>query len=92
MTSSELKEKQSKSKSGKEKQDEKIKTIKIKAGEDNAETLLHDQRFLLRTPLKDPKEYWHLVPTKWQEVNKSIYLEHIGLDNICSPRTIELTN
>ena len=90
MTSNELKEKQSKSKSGKEKQDEKIKTIKIKAGEDNAETLLHDQRFLLRTPLKDPKEYWHLVPTKWQEINKSIYLEHIGLDNICSPRTIEL--
>ena len=90
MTNNELKEKRSRSTLGKEKKDEKIKTLKIKAGEDNAETLLHDQRFSFRTPLKEPKEYWHLVPVKWQEINKSIHLDHVGLDNICSPRTLEL--
>ena len=51
---------------------------------------LHKQRFCFRTPLKEPKDYWHLVPKKWKEINKSLYLENIGMDNICSPRTLEL--
>ena len=51
---------------------------------------LHKQRFSYRTPLQEPKEYWHLVPLKWNEINKSVYLDHIGMDNICSPRCLEL--
>ena len=90
MTSNELKEKRSRSMMGREKPDEDIKKRKIEAGDDDAISILHKQRFSFRTPLKEPKEYWHLVPLKWPEVNKSIYLESIGMDNICSPKTIEL--
>ena len=90
MASNEIKEKRSNTKAGREKPDEKIKAIAIDSGEDDALTTLHKQRFAFRTPLQEPKEYWHLVPIKWQEVNKSVHLEHIGLDNICSPRTLEL--
>jgi hypothetical protein len=90
IASNDIKEKRSRSMLGREKPDEKIKPIKIEAGLDDAESSLHKQRFSFRTPLKEPHEYWHLVPIKWQEVNKSIHLDHVGLDNICSPRTIEL--
>jgi hypothetical protein len=90
MTSNELKEKRSRSMMGREKPDEDIKKRKIEAGDDDAISILHKQRFSFRSPLKEPKEYWHLVPLKWPEVNKSIYLESIGMDNICSHKTIEL--
>ena len=62
----------------------------IEAGEDDAMGTLHKRRFSFRTPLNNPKDYWGLVPVRWPEVNKSIYLENVGLDNICSPRTLEL--
>ena len=45
---------------------------------------------MFRTPLKDPKDYWSLYPRKWTEINKSIFLEHVGLETIISPRTLEL--
>ena len=90
MESNKLKESKTRAIGGREKPDEEIKAINIEAGKDDAVSQLHKQRFCFRTPLKDPKEYWNLVPLKWNEVNKSIYLEHVGLDNILSPRTIEL--
>ena len=85
-----LKEKKSKRIAGREKPDETVKIVRVEAGEDDAMNNLHQQRFMMRTPLKDPQEYWDLFPKKWPEVNKSIFLDHLGLENICSPRTLEL--
>ena len=90
MTANELKEKKANNAGGKEKADEPIKALVIEAGEDDATTKLHSQRFMFRTPLKDPKDYWSLYPRKWTEINKSIFLDHVGLDTIISPRTLEL--
>ena len=90
MTNNELKEKRSRSMAGREKPDEDIKRLKVEAGSDDAVSTLHKQRFKFRTPLAEPKDYWHLMPLKWPEVNKSLYLENIGMDNICSPKTIEM--
>ena len=90
MATNEMKENKARHRGGKEKPDQEIKKVKIEAGEDDAVSILHKQRFSFRTPLQEPKEYWHLVPLRWKEVNKSIYLENVGLDNICSPRTLEL--
>ena len=86
----EIKESKARSRGGKEKPDEEIKKLRIEEGEDDSLSILHKQRFKFRTPLKAPSEYWHLVPKKWKEINKSIYLENVGMDNICSPRTLEL--
>ena len=90
MNSNNIKEQKSKAVAGQEKPDEEIKPVKIEAGEDDALSKLHKQMFCLRTPLRDPKDYWDLYPRNWPEVNKSLYLDHLGLENICSPRTIEL--
>ena len=90
MASNEHKEKRSRSMAGREKPDEPIKKVKVEAGEDDALSIFHFKRFKLRTPLTDPKDYWHLMPIKWPEVNKSLYLENIGMDNICSPKTLEM--
>ena len=90
MASNNLKENKALQRGGKEKPDMEIKKIKVEAGEDDCMTTLHKQRFMFRTPLQAPKEYWHLVPQRWKEINKSLYLENIGMDNICSPRTLEL--
>ena len=90
MDSNKIKETKSRAIGGREKPDEEVKVVDIEAGKDDAMTNLHKQRFCLRTPLLDPKEYWHLMPLKWKEVNKSIHLENVGLDNVLAPRTIEL--
>ena len=73
-------------------QDQEVKTIIIKEGEDNASTKLHPQRFLLRTPLLKPDSYWETYPVKWPEVNKKIYLTHLGLDHVISAKTKELVH
>ena len=90
ITANELKEKKASNAGGKEKADEIIKVVAIESGEDDATTKLHAQRFMFRTPLKDPKDYWSLYPRKWTEINKSVFLEHVGLETIISPRTLEL--
>ena len=90
IASNQIKESKVRHRGGREKPDEEIKKIKVEAGEDDAMSTLHKQRFSYRTPLQEPKEYWHLVPLKWNEINKSVYLDHIGMDNICSPRCLEL--
>ena len=90
MASNNIKENKALQRGGREKPDMEIKKIKIETGEDDATSTLHSQRFMFRTPLQAPKEYWHLVPQRWKEINKSLYLENIGMDNICSPRTLEL--
>ena len=88
MTSNDLKENKAISRCGREKPD--MEKIMIEAGEDDSTNILHPKRFSFRTPLQAPKEYWHLVPLKWKEINKSLYLENVGMDNICAPRTLEL--
>ena len=90
MASNDIKENKARHRGGKEKPDEDIKKIQIEEGEDDAMSTLHKKRFSFRTPLLEPKEYWHLVPLRWKEINKSMHLENIGMDNICSPRTLEL--
>ena len=90
MESYTLKESKASQRGGREKPDAKLKIIKIEAGEDDAMTTLHKQRFMFWSPLQAPTEYWHLVPKRWKEINKSLYLDNICIDNICSPRTCEL--
>ena len=90
LESNELKKNEAESKSTREKPDEDIKKILVESGEDDATETLHNQRFCFRTPLKDPSGYWALFPKKWSEINKSVYLDHLGLETICSPRVLEL--
>jgi hypothetical protein len=90
MTSNELKESKAMNRGGREKPDAAIKMVKIEAGDDDSTNTLHKQRFAFRTPLQAPKDYWHLVPLRWKEINKSLYLENVGMDNVCSPKTLEL--
>ena len=84
-------EKADKSKGGLRK-DEEIKLVTVKAGEDDATSVLHPQRFLLRTPLTKPEVYWDMVPVKWPETNKKLQLAHLGLDHVISARTKELVH
>ena len=79
-------EKALKSKGGLHK-DEEIKMVTVTSGEDNATDVLHSQRFAFRTPLTKPEKYWDLHLVKWPEVNKKIYLSHLGLDHIISAKT-----
>jgi hypothetical protein len=72
------------------KMDQEVKTVKVMEGEDNATTKLHELRFMLRTPLLEPKGYWDLYPVKWPEVNKKVHLAHLGLDHVISAKTLEL--
>ena len=90
MTSNELKESKAMNRGGREKPDAAIKMLKIEAGDDDSTNTLHKQRFAFRTPLQAPKDYWHLVPLRWKEINKSLYLENVGMKNVCSPKTLEL--
>ena len=72
------------------KQDQEIKLIVIQAGEDDANTNLHPQRFMFRPPITKPETYWEKFPIKWPEVNKRIQLAHLGLDLVLSAKTKEL--
>ena len=60
ITSNDLGEKKAKNARGKEKEDVPIKVVAIRAGDDDATSKLHPQVCMLRTPLKDPKDYWGL--------------------------------
>ena len=83
-------EKASKSKGGLQK-DEEVKMVTVTSGEDNATDVLHSQRFAFRTPLTKPEKYWDLHLVKWPEVNKRIYLSHLGLDHIISAKPENLS-
>ena len=92
MKQNDLTEERNRKSKGSLKKDQEIKKIKIEEGEDDATTVLHSQRFSFRTPLKKPEEYWSLVPSKWPQVNKKIYLAHLGLDHVISAKTIEMVH
>ena len=83
MTANQLKEKKANYAGGKEKADEPIKALAIEAGEDDATTKLHSQRFMFRTPLKDPKDYLVIV-SKEMDRDKQVHLPGscwLGYDN-----------
>ena len=61
--------------------------INVTEGEDNATNKLHGFRFMLRTPLLEPSNYWNMYPVKWPETNKRV---HLGLKSVISAKTIEL--
>ena len=82
-------EKASKSKGGLQK-DENIKMVTVTSRVDNVTDVLHSQRFSYRTPLTKPEKYWELHLVKWPEVNKKVYLSHLGLDHVISGKTREL--
>ena len=74
------------------KPDQEIKTLFISEGEDDSKLNLHPQRFMFRTPFDEPKNWWKPYPVKWPEMNRNVPLEHIGLEHVLSPRTLELLN
>ena len=41
-----------------------IKMITVSPGEDNANDVIHPQRFMFRTPLSKPDTYWKKYPIK----------------------------
>ena len=92
MKQNDLTEEKNRKSKGSLKKDQEVKKVKVEEGEDDATTILHPQRFSLRTPLKKPEDYWSLVPCKWPEVNKKIHLAHLGLDHVISAKTIEMVH
>ena len=90
MKQNDLTEEKNRKSKGSLKKDQEVKKVKVEEGEDDATTILHPQRFSLRTPLKKPEDYWSLVPYKWPEVNNKIHLAHLGLDHVISAKTIEM--
>ena len=69
--------------------DQEVKRLKVEEGVDNATTMLHSKRFMFRTPLLKPEDYWASFPVKWPEVNKKVHLAHLGLDHVISAKTLE---
>ena len=84
----EIKTKKAESKSTMKKNTE-VKIVKIEAGEDDSTTVLHPKRFL-RPPVLAPSRYWHLFPVEYKEIYYSIHLEHVGLENVLSQKTVAL--
>ena len=84
--------KEEKTVGGKMKSDQEVKTVAIESGEDDAKFNLHPKRFCFRTPLVEPASYWKLYPIKWPEMTRNVNLEHLGLDHVLSPKTLELLN
>ena len=66
-----------------------VKVVEVKAGQDDATTLFHPQRFL-RPPVVAPEKYWNIFPKAWEEKYYSVYLEDVGLQNELGQRQIEL--
>ena len=73
-----------------EKENQKIKMIKIESSEDDSTTVFHPQRFLMRPPVVNPKTYWHLYPTSWPETYYLLYLADVGLENVLGSKQIKL--
>ena len=76
-------------KSSNVKKNTKVKLVEVEAGQDDATTVLHPQRFL-RHPVVAVEKYWHLMPKSWDEKYYSVYLEHVGLQNDLGQRQVEL--
>ena len=66
-----------------------VKLVEVKAGNDDATTQFHPQRFL-RPPVVAPEKYWALFPKKWEEKYYSVYLEDVGLQHDLGQRQVEL--
>ena len=67
-----------------------VKKMKVEEGEDDATTIFHPQRFMMRPPVVDLKKCWSLYPTSWPETYYSVYLTDVGLDNQLGQKQIEL--
>ena len=72
------------------KKNTEIKPLEIEAGTDNAKDKLHPQRFLMRTPVVSPDNYWDLFPVKWPETYYTVYLEDVGLEDQLGQKQLEL--
>jgi hypothetical protein len=59
-------------------QDSKPKKIKHKAATDNGTTKLHEARYH-RMPICHPKEYYHKMPKKREEIIRSFPMDHYGV-------------
>ena len=67
-----------------------IKKINVEAGEDDATTIFHPQRYQLRPPVVSMTKVWANYPTHWPEVYYSIDLSDVGLDNVLGQKQKEL--
>jgi hypothetical protein len=59
-------------------QDSKPKKIKHKAATDNGTSKLHEARYH-RMPICHPKEYYHKMPKKREEIIRSFPMDHYGV-------------
>ena len=67
-----------------------IKMVKIEAGEDDATTTFHPQRYSMRPPVSGISKIWKTYPTHWPEVYYSVDLSDVGLDNVFGQKQLEM--
>ena len=66
--------------------DNKPSPYMVEEGEDDYERNLHSARFI-RPPISNPSNWYHLVPTKYNQVYKSVSTKHIlGVDCAVAPQ------
>ena len=66
-----------------------VKLVEVKAGQDDATSVFHPQRFM-RPPVVAVEKYWSLFPKVWEEKYYSVYLEDVGLQHDLGQKQIEL--
>ena len=73
-----------------EKADDKIPTVKIPAGEDDARTMFCDARKLLRPPVVEMSKMMDWYPTKWDDIIRNLPLDIYSLDDSVNSKSVEL--
>ena len=67
--------------------DVKPTSISFESGSDNRNDTIHGAS-LLRTPICNPENYWHLMPKKRKHIFKAMPLKFIGGNNCIADKTI----
>ena len=73
-------------------EDVKIATITIKSGKDNANDILHPQRFKLRPPVSPPEKWWELIAEEWPERKKQFAGRYLGTGSSIPMKTFLAAN
>lgn len=73
-------------------EDVKIETISIKSGKDNADDILHPQRFRLRPPVSPPDKWWDDILEEWPERKKQFAGRYLGSGSSIPMKTFLAAN
>jgi hypothetical protein len=67
--------------------DPKLPTRKFKEQKDNREDKLHAAS-MLRLPVAEPEDFWHMMPLKREPIFRNIPLKHCGAENLVNELTV----